>query len=285
MPPAPHYTRDNNMKLLSQNPKTEKGVDVGVYTWILHLAPSWLSGYNTCPMASKGCACACLNCSGRGGIPDGTGTLQVSGMVEGSPLSWNVDLNRIQTARIRRTKRFFEDRSSFMGDLVNDIETGLRKATRDGMQPAFRPNGTSDLRYERVGAVRNGDRFGSIFEAFEGVQFYDYTKIPNRRNIPANYHLTFSLSESNDTDAVRAIDSGMSVAVPVWAKKGEALPDTWGGYPAIDGDLTDVRFRDPKGVVVLLRAKGRPDRSNRFIRNLDDGFRLSNNRRALPVLK
>lgn len=269
------------MKLLSQNPKTEKGEAVGVYTWILHLAPSWLSGYNTCPMASKGCACACLNCSGRGGIPDGTGTLQVSGMVEGSPLSWNVNLNRIQTARIRRTKRFFEDRSSFMGDLVKDIETGLRKAMRDGMQPAFRLNGTSDLRWELFGVERKGKQFANVFEAFPEAQFYDYTKIPNRRGLPSNYHLTFSLSESNDAHAIQAIRNGLSVAVPVWATKGEALPDTWGGYPAVDGDLTDVRFRDPRGAVVLLRAKGRPDRSNTFIRDVRGAFQV----RSLPVLK
>ena len=273
------------MKLLSTNPKTEKGESVGVYTWILHLAPSWLSGRNVCPMASTGCATACLGYKGRGGIPDGSGSVDVSGIVQGSPLEWRVSLNNIQRARIRKTRRFFEDRAGFLADLVTDIDKGIRKAQRDGMQPAFRPNGTSDLRFELFETARNGESFANIFEAFPNTQFYDYTKIPNRRNIPANYHLTFSLSESNDADAVRAIDSGMSVAVPVWAKKGEALPDTWGGYPAIDGDLTDVRFRDPKGVIVLLRVKGKQDPSNRFIRNLDDGFRLSNNRQALPVLK
>jgi len=137
---------------------------------------------------------------------------------------------------------------------------------------------TSDLRWEVYPVERDGQSFANIFEAFPDVQFYDYTKIPNRRNIPANYHLTFSLSESNDAQALQAIRAGLSVAVPMWAKKGEALPDTWGGFRAIDGDVTDVRFRDPRGVVVALRAKGRPDKANRFIRNVDAGFR------ALPTV-
>jgi hypothetical protein len=266
------------MKVLSTNPKVDKGEAVGVATYILHLAPWRLSGYNVCPCASTGCAGGCLNVSGRGGIPDGSGCVTVTHMLERKRFTLTVKLNNIQRARIKRTRRFFEDRASFLRDLVRDIEKGVRNARRDGMVPAFRLNGTSDLRWEVYPVERDGQSFANIFEAFPDVQFYDYTKIPNRRNIPANYHLTFSLSESNDAQALQAIRAGLSVAVPMWAKKGEALPDTWGGFRAIDGDVTDVRFRDPRGVIVALRAKGRPDRTNRFIRNVDAGFR------ALPTV-
>ena len=56
------------MKLLSVgNPKTLKGESVGYLTFILHLAPASLSGYNTCPKATEGCKAACLNTAGRGG--------------------------------------------------------------------------------------------------------------------------------------------------------------------------------------------------------------------------
>jgi hypothetical protein len=34
------------------------------------------------------------------------------------------------------------------------------------------------------------------------------------------------------------------------------LPETWKGFKVIDGDKTDERFLDEKGVVVGLKAKG-----------------------------
>ena len=47
---------------------------------------------------------------------------------------------------------------------------------------------------------------------FSDVQFYDYTKLPNRKHIPPNYHLTFSLADGNDAASIAAIDNGMNVA-------------------------------------------------------------------------
>jgi hypothetical protein len=62
------------------NPKTAKGEGRGYFTFILHLAPASLSGWNVCPMATAGCKAACLNTAGRGGIMGGHGilTLQTS---------------------------------------------------------------------------------------------------------------------------------------------------------------------------------------------------------------
>ena len=159
------------MRVLSENPKVEKGKGIGVFTWILHLAPSWLSGFNVCSCASEGCARACLNASGRGGIPDGSGVLSVSGKVEGRLISWDVKLNNIQRARIARTRRFFEDREAFMGDVISDIRTGIRQAERAGMLAAFRLNGTSDIRFESVPVTVDGVRYDNVFNAFPDVQF------------------------------------------------------------------------------------------------------------------
>jgi hypothetical protein len=198
---------------------------MGYLTFILHLAPSWLSGYNTCPMASKGCTAACLNTAGRGRF---TAT---------------------QEARIRKTKLFFEDRENFMAQLVKDIQAAVRKADREGMTPVFRLNGTSDIRWETVAV----DGFANIMEMFPNLTFYDYTKIPNRRNIPSNYHLTFSRSESNE----HLIPQGMNVAVVF-----DSLPDVWFGRTVIDGTETDLRFLDPQNVVVGLLAKGKAKKDN-----------------------
>ena len=119
----------------------------------------------------------------------------------------------------------------------------------------------------------------------------------SRRPVPerkpaANYHLTFSLSEREDAEysseehARDALAAGVNVAVVFDLKRrGGKLPKTYalGGrrgslverllfkpairVPVIDGDISDVRFMDPKGVIVGLKAKGdaRGSRS-RFVR-------------------
>jgi len=218
------------MKLLTLgNTKTVKGEKLGYMTFIMHLAPSTLSGYNTCPMSSDGCAEACLNTSGRGRFAS------------------------IQEARIRKTVWFFENRETFMVQLVKDVNAAIRKADRTNMIPVFRLNGTSDIRWETVPVAG----FRNIMEMFPTVQFYDYTKLPNRRNIPANYHLTFSRSESNDSYVKVALDRGMNVAVVF-----DKLPETYMGRTVIDGTDTDLRFLDGKDVIVGLLAKGKAKKDN-----------------------
>ena len=228
------------MKLLSEsNHKTLKGESKGYMTFIMHLAPGSLSGFNVCPGASAGCLFSCLNTAGRG------------------------HMTPIQDARIRRTRLFFEDRPTFMAKLVDEVSKGIRKAERKGLIPVFRLNGTSDIRWETVAVpVVGGPDFRNIFEAFPHTQFYDYTKLSNRRNIPANYHLTFSRSESNDHLIREAMDNGMNVAVVFSTKKNDDLPKfvpdgIYDPIPVVDGDETDLRFLDPTGCIVGLRAKGR----------------------------
>jgi hypothetical protein len=213
------------MKLLTLgNTKTVKGEAMGYQTYIMHLAPSTLSGYNTCPMASTGCAAACLNTAGRGRF------------------------TTTQEARIRKTKWFFEDRETFMAQLVKDITAAIRKAVREGFVPVFRLNGTSDIRWETVpvGGFRN------IMEMFPTVMFYDYTKLQNRRDLPSNYHLTFSRSEENYAAVDMMMVQGYNTAIVF-----DNFPEIYNGYKVIDGTETDLRFLDEKGVVVGLLAKGK----------------------------
>ena len=58
---------------------------------------------------------------------------------------------------------------------------------------------------------------------------------------------------------------GMNYAVVF---KNKLLPVGYEGYPVINGDSTDLRFLDPKGVVVGLYAKGRAKKS-------DSGFAVA----------
>ena len=217
------------MKLLSSaNPKIQKGTKLGYLSFILHLAPATLSGKETCPKRTAGCTAACLNTAGRGGM-----------------FKRGENTNMIQEARIRKTRMFFEDRDAFMKALYHDVRKGIRQAERLGLTPVFRLNGTSDLAWEKY-TVGTTDM--NLFQLFPTVQFYDYTKVLGRKvSQYPNYHLTFSKADGNDADVAEALLQGMSV-VAVY----DAIP---AGVPS--ADETDLRFLDPKGIMLGLKAKGR----------------------------
>mgnify|MGYP007038826446 CR=1 FL=1 len=230
------------MKLLSTgNPKILKGMAQGYNTYILHLAPASLSGFNTCPKATPGCTAACLNTAGRGGM-----------------FKKGETTNVIQKARIRKTQLFFNNRETFMALLVKDIELAIKQSTKISMIPVIRLNGTSDLAFEKYEVVRNGKLFRNMFTAFSEVQFYDYTKVLGRKIVDiANYHLTFSAADGNDSDVAKAIQQGYNVATVFGIKKTLPMPETYMGMPVFNGDESDLRFLDPKGCVVGLYAKGK----------------------------
>ena len=225
------------MKLLSTgNPKVLKGMAQGYNTYILHLAPANVSGYETCAKRTAGCTAACLNTAGRGGM-----------------FKRGESTNVIQEARKRKTRMFFENRGAFMLQLYLDIKKAIKQSEKLGLIPVFRLNGTSDLAWEKY-EVQDGK---NIFQMFPDVQFYDYTKILGRKvkNIP-NYHLTFSAADGNDADVYRAIAEGLNVATVFGIKKTEPMPETYNGRPVFNGDDSDLRFLDPRGVIVCLYSKG-----------------------------
>ena len=227
-----------------------KGQSAGYFTAILHLAPSRMSGYNVCPMATEGCAASCLNTAGRGGMFAGEKTKDLTGSEIVTLIKSGKLHNVIQAARIRKTRQFFNDRANFMDTLAAEIAAFVKKAHKKGYTPAIRLNGTSDIRWE--GLTVQGHR--NLMAMFPDVQFYDYTKIANRRNLPKNYDLTFSLAESNMEDAITALIQGMNVAAVFRTAN---LPRTYLGRHVVNGDETDLRFLDPRGVVVGLKAKGK----------------------------
>lgn len=219
------------MKLLtSSNTKIKKGEKLGWLSFGIHLAPASLSGFNVCKDASEGCAAACLNTAGMGVY------------------------STVQAARIAKTRLFFSDKSAFMSQLVKEIQSAIKSASKKSMSPCFRLNLTSDLPWEKI--KLDGK---SIMEIFPSTRFYDYTKSPNRMSaflagdMPANYHLTFSRSESNQIAVDAVLKSGGNVAM-VFRK---SLPSSFMGRVVVNGDETDLRFLDPQGVIVGLAEKGR----------------------------
>jgi hypothetical protein len=213
-----------------QNAKTSKGEKKNYKTGIIYFAPNTIaSKTNLCPYATPGCIAACLYTAGRGGFTS------------------------IQKARIAKTQAFLANPAAFKEQLEKEIKRAYRSAEKKGYSLTIRLNGTSDLAVETWG----------IMQKFPNVQFYDYTKNPKRMQaflngeMPVNYHLTFSLSETNKDQALAFLKQGGNVAVVFHKKKDAAFPSSHWGFPVVSGDDDDLRFLDPKGVIVGLRDKGK----------------------------
>ena len=211
--------------------KMAKGEPFGYKTAILHLAPFDLSLKNVCPKASPECAAACLNTSGRG------------------------QMVSVQNARIKKTNYFWKNRSGFLWELSREIEQLKKRARNQGFKFAVRLNGTSDLAWHKF-KMLDGQ---SVLDLHPDVQFYDYTKVISHLDHGLkNYHVTFSDSGRNDGDIKKAIKAGVNVAVVFR----DQLPRRWQRKRVIDGDRHDLRFLDPRGVIIGLVAKGAGRKSN-----------------------
>ena len=220
--------------------KMAKGEKFGYKTAILHLAPYNMSGKNVCPKAVTGpggCVDPCLNTSGRG------------------------QMGSVQRARINKTQHYFTNKNGFLWELSKEIEQLKKRAKNQGFKFAVRLNGTSDLAWHRMKV----DGGSTLMEIHPDVQFYDYTKVLNYLDHDLkNYHVTFSDSGANDGDIKQAMKQGYNVAVVFK----NALPKKYKNKKVINGDLHDLRFKDPRGVIVGLIAKGkaRHDTNNKFVR-------------------
>lgn len=245
--------RSKKLLAIDTNAKTVKGQKYGYMTGILYMAPSTISGHNTCPMAKvAGCENACLYSAGRGAF------------------------NSVQQSRISKAQWFFSETNAFMNQLVLDIVRLVKKAKAANMIPLVRLNGTSDIRWENVSIVFGGNPYPNIMAMFPEVQFYDYTKLSNRKNVPSNYDLTFSYSgmPGYQKYVAQAIAEGMRIAVVF--RNREGIPATFMGLECVDGDDSDIRHIDPQGVVVALYAKGnaKTDQS---------GFVVDPDKRVIPL--
>jgi len=222
---------------VGDNAKTVKGDKRGYLTGILYLAPATEAGIkdskgktiNVCPFSSKGCREACLYDSGRA-----------------------VAFPKVKKARIRKTKELFNNTEEFMRKLYQDILVLEAQAKGKEFTPVVRLNGTSDLdwrEFEHEGK--------NIFDTFPHIQFYDYTKrLDLFKGKPSNLHLTFSFSGTNHIQANKILkdnDTNMAIVVSKEMKE-EFLKDS---HTFVDGDIDDLRFTDPVGKIVLLKAKGK----------------------------
>lgn len=205
-----------------------------VDTYIIYLSPASTSGYNVCQHSTHECRLGCLATSGRAKMDIASGK--------------NVIIN----SRIKKTKLFFEHNEFFMRWMFAEIESAKKTAAKKGHGFSTRLNGTSDIDFTnyKVDGL-------TVYEKFADVQHYDYTKDANKITQPQaeNYHITFSYSGRNKAMAMYYLKKGGNVAVVFNAKNESEIPSEWNGFPVINGDESDVRYKDGNGKVVGLKFK------------------------------
>jgi hypothetical protein len=211
------------------SPKAVKAQKYGWLNAINYMAPHRLAGVgNLCPNASAGCIGLCL------GEHSGNAALYPA----------------VLKSRIAKAQLLMTDRRAFLKEMTAGVRRARMAAKRQKLKLCVRLNGATDIAWERLAPA--------IFADNADLSFVDYTKSPKRAlehargQLPANYHLTFSRSETNEADCKRVLEAGGNVAV-VFAG---AFPSTYLGFPVIDGDAHDLRHLDGRGVVVALSPKG-----------------------------
>ena len=202
----------------------------GVITYSIYLAPWRLASgngltINTCPGGAN-CHELCLNGSGHN---------------KADILTHGVEHSRINKARIKKTRLFYQNKNLFMRMLVFELESAMRYAEKRNMGFSVRLNCTSDL--SPLAFKLNGK---NILEMYPNVTFYDYTKVATRWSICEkypNYHLTFSYDGYNWDTCVDFLNRGINVAVVFESR---VMPVAWRGYRCIDMTKSDLRYMDAK---------------------------------------
>ena len=218
----------------NQSAKMKASGRHGTITYSLYLAPWDMSGYNVCA-GGEHCHVHCLNGSGRN-----KADIALRG----------VENSRVNIGRIKRTRLFYQNRPTFMRLLIHELIRTKAYAERINYDFSVRLNCTSDL---SPSLFVDPDTGLNVLELFPNVQFYDYTKVLSRYVLAEkhkNYHLTFSYDGYNDEKCLEVLKYGGQVAVVFLNQK--ELPSYFMGYPVVDGNEDDIRYKNGSGVIIGL---------------------------------
>jgi len=213
------------IRILTESTKTIKGEKLGVLTGVAYLAPATEAGRTTCPNATAGCALSCLGHS-----------------------AGQMIFRSSRNARAWRTALFFGARTLFRLLVLHETRALVARANKLGMLAAVRLDGSSDL--------GEGWKLQPSIHAL-GASRYDYTKSASRARV--DKFVTLSYSGENLQECRDHLADGGNVAIVVagsFDASGPGYPALWFGFPTLNGDKHDARFRDPKGHVVCLSPKG-----------------------------
>lgn len=212
-------------------------------------APATASGYNTCPASTPECRALCV-------LSEACGY---------AAIERRAGVDTIMRARSRRVIALREHPVAAGAELARCIGRVSRLASALGVRAIARLNVGTDLPWETF------DDLGAAFARFR-IEGYAYTKRPYAVRLAmraggfANAtRIVYSWSEcASERLACDYLGAGGNVAV-VFAGLGVGdraapLPRAFriGGreWRCIDGDATDDRTTDPRGVVVALKGKG-----------------------------
>lgn len=182
-------------------------------TYGLSLAPHRLSDYgNVCPFSTAQCRKLCLASAGRGFF------------------------GNVPRGRAARTSFLAQHPLEFRAMMRDELARICRKHGKKHI--AFRPNVLSDLPWHR-------EPWLASLPA--RVHVYGYTKRADA--VGGRVDLTYSISERQPrfSDALPILEQGTRIAVVTAAE----LPATIEGWPVINGDRSDERFKDPVSIVKL----------------------------------
>jgi hypothetical protein len=234
--------------ILSDNTKLRKLPDGSrIINAGVTLAPSKRSGIvNVCPHATAACILVCV--------------LWFAGRTVTST---------VRAAATKRTRLWFYDAATFYARLSRELAALARKASRDGVRAFCRLNVASDIDHPR-----------QVVTDHPAITFYDYTKDEQkaraygRGELPANYHVSYSVSERTTFATARELNAaGVNMVMVVDSyyfgplhrfgivpqfvtfvnrETGESFT-----VETVDGDIHDLRVPefDGRGKLVVLRAK------------------------------
>lgn len=232
--------------------------------------------HNGCMHATGGCAEACLNGAGHGGLSV-----------------------HVTAARGRRTLAMIADPVTYGRAMVYALARQLQRARRDSLPLAYRLCGTDEFPWfaqqfpitaaDHAAIWRRFDVWvtvserqtvhGAISGSNDDAIPYEYLKAPaddayglkawrdsGKCWNGAGVDVTSSFAADRPTacrDAFAAVNAGFRLAIPVAVAKRDPLPTrvliSHNGrtlaLPTVDGDASDARWLDPSPVAVLLREK------------------------------
>lgn len=219
--------------MVNNSTKHEKAFKYNEMVYTIYLAPAKSSGYEVCPGRTAECTLLCLNESGRNKM--------------------NTEREVIRNSRIKKTRLFHEDHQFFVKWVFEEIKLARKKAEKLNYRFSVRLNNTSDISPEDFYILNEDGVRVNILEYFNDVQFYDYIKVPERLELTkkySNYDLTFSFSGTNKFDCLQMLKNDVRVSVVF-----KTVPETFWGYPVVNGDNYDMRYLDPKQSIIGLKFK------------------------------
>lgn len=194
----------------------------------VHVA-DWQYLGNVCPWAD-GCVESCIASTGHYGMGQSAARTWVRVLWHGNRGLFlrllNAELGAIDRAMHRESRRRH------------------RRVTA-----SVRLNVTSDVQWSRY----------VNFSLFPRVMFYDYTKNDKARAGAENHDISVSVTRRYSVADIRRMARQGLRPVVVVPTADDADAATFAGIPAVNGDATDERYRDPRDVVVLLRIKSSTD--------------------------